>query len=266
MSEPTPDEIDPIECAQLLILGGHYRQAEDVLLTARRDAVADSEEDARCANGLGVVYKYLGRYDDARRAYEQARAVIEPADPAGPMMATLLHNLAGLAHSRGQSADGEADARRAVELRVALVGADHEDVAADLANLGVLLEAQGKFEEARACFERAVAIFERVRGRAHPEVAFNLGNLAAIAEARGRYEESQLLYDEALALQRDLLGSGHPETMRTLNNLAYLYRVSGRRAEAVAAYRTVVATLEPQVSADHPVLRAARAQLDREAV
>src|SRR5690242_14435518 len=56
-------------------------------------------------NGLGVVCKYLGAFDEAadwdRRALAIARRVLEAADP---WFATLYHNLGGLEHARGRHA------------------------------------------------------------------------------------------------------------------------------------------------------------------
>ncbi|WP_440073247.1 tetratricopeptide repeat protein [Streptosporangium sp. OZ121] len=253
------------DLAEVLLAKADYGASEELLLTAgehvARTLGAGSMEAAVCANDLGVLYKHLGRFREAREMYTRAGLILEWTAPGGHEMATLLHNLGGLAHGMGRPSEGEHHARRAVELRTALHGASHVHVAADLANLGALLEAQGKLNEAQACFHRAVEVFERAYGRAHHEVAVNLANLAAVAERRGDWVTSEGLYREALELQLQLAGTAHPQTMRTLGNLAHLYLVVGRREEAVAAYRRVVATLEPLVPADHPVLRSARRHL-----
>ncbi|MEO3809581.1 tetratricopeptide repeat protein [Sphaerisporangium sp. B11E5] len=253
------------DLAEAMLMLGAYDEAESILRTAGEYVAQmlgpDCVEVAVAANDLGVVHKTVGQPAEARRMYAEAHRILAGRDPESYEMATLLHNLAGLAHSEGRSAEGERDAREAVRLRTALLGAGHIDVAADLANLGALLEAQGKLDEAEACFDRALATFETVYGRRHREVAFNLGCLAAIAERRGLHARAEDLYLEALAIQRSVVGDDHPETMGTLNNLAYLYLVSDRHAKAREAYRTVVALLEPKVTADHPVLRSARGHL-----
>ncbi|MFF0271393.1 tetratricopeptide repeat protein [Kribbella sp. NPDC004536] len=246
---------------------GRYTDAEATLREARAQVMitigGDSLAAARASNDLGVVYKYLGRFADARQMYAHAQPIFEEHDPAGDMVASLFHNLAGLAHSEGRYAEGEVVSRDGLAMRIALHGNDHLLVAADTAALGGLLEAQGQFEAAAGCFRRAVEIFELAHGRRHPEVAINLSNLAAVSEAAGQFTEAEKLYNEALELERDLFGESHPETMRTLNNLAYLHRTAGRVDEAREAYRTVVAALAPRVPDDNPVLRAARNQLEK---
>ena len=59
------------------------------------------------ANALGVVYKYASDLDAAEAAYRRAVAAARGlADPDPLLEAGLLHNLGGLAHSRGDAAAG----------------------------------------------------------------------------------------------------------------------------------------------------------------
>jgi tetratricopeptide (TPR) repeat protein len=95
--------------------------------------------------------------------------------------ATLLHNLGGLAHARGDYAAAEAPARRAVEIRQAPLGINHPTVAADRAALAAILDALAQHEDAGALLEDALRTFECTYGPDHYEVAITANNLAAIA-------------------------------------------------------------------------------------
>jgi tetratricopeptide (TPR) repeat protein len=163
-----------------------YADSEAILRQALTLAKGlDALETATVLNTLAVLYKYTGRFDEARRMYRRALRIIQQARGAEhPDVATLYHNLGGLEHARGRHARGEPHARRAVAIREAALGPDHPDVAADKANLAALLDGQGKLDEAEGLYHQALVVFERVHGPDHYEVAVNLNNLAAIYDKR----------------------------------------------------------------------------------
>ena len=75
-------------------------------------AAVDVRASAALLNGLGVLHKYQGRYDEAEPAYRRALAIAEAAlGPDHPDVASLYHNLGGLEHARGNAARGEPWAR-----------------------------------------------------------------------------------------------------------------------------------------------------------
>ena len=136
---------------------------------------ADDPLLATVLNGLGIVYKYTGRFAEAEPLYRQALALVErTSGPDSPDAAGIHHNLGGLAHAAGRFADAEAPARRAVEIRLAALGPEHPEVAADRAALAAILDGLGRSDEAAALLAQALTVFERVlragplRGRRHP--------------------------------------------------------------------------------------------------
>ena len=107
-----------------------------------------------------MVLKYTGAFHEAAALYERAHAVLAlRLGPEHPEIATVLHNMGGLAHAAGRPADGEPAARRAVTIREASVGADHPTAAADRAALAAILDALGRHEEAAEMLEDALAVF-----------------------------------------------------------------------------------------------------------
>ena len=82
---------------------------------------------ASAANALGVVHKYSSDFDAAEAAYRRALAAVAGmADPDPLLAAGLLHNLGGLAHSRGDAATGIPLAERGAALRAG--GARHRAI------------------------------------------------------------------------------------------------------------------------------------------
>ena len=84
--------------------------------TARLSAVLDqasarlgeaSRAVVSAASALGVVYKYASDFDASEAAYRRAVTAARDLADRDPLLeAGLLHNLGGLAHSRGDAAAG----------------------------------------------------------------------------------------------------------------------------------------------------------------
>ncbi|MBB2911712.1 tetratricopeptide (TPR) repeat protein [Streptosporangium becharense] len=176
-------------------------------------SATDHERGATVRLALGVLCKETGRYGEAETYYRQALACLERHGDDHPLRADALHNLAGLAHARGDSG-GEAHARAAIEIRQRVSGPHHDHVAADLAVLGAVLTDQGRHAEAEKALRRAMDIFRERLGADHYEVAVCQVNLAYLDDLQGRTEEAGRRYRDALRIKRLTLDSGHPEVRR----------------------------------------------------
>ncbi len=247
----------------ILRIRGRYDDAEPWL----REAIAlgetslgtDDEDVVTAVNSLAVLFKYSGRFDDAAALYERALAAAERAGASDESLATLLHNIGGLEHARGDYARGEPAARRSVELRERALGPDHPAVAADVAALAAIVDGLGRHDEAEAMYLRALGTFERVYGPDHYEIAVNLNNLAGVRQAQGRLVDGEVLYRRALTIKEALLGSEHPDVALTLNNLALLLDAMGKTSEAEPLYQRALQILTDRLDPRHPkVLACAR--------
>ena len=146
-------------------LGARYRRRSDTaaaerayrraLRLAERGFPPDALETARVCNDLAVLLKYTGNFDEAAELYDRSLEVT--AARLGndhPEVATLLHNLGGVAHAAGRPADGEAPAREALHIRRHALGPDHPDTAADAAALAGILIALNRDDEATTLLTR----------------------------------------------------------------------------------------------------------------
>ena len=224
---------------------------------------ASDRRMAQVLNNHGVACKFAGRYDEGRRAYARALTVFDEAlvtDLA--LLATLLHNIAGLDHARGQPQHGEPRARLGLAIREAIVAPNHPDVAADLTALAAIVDAQGRFADADVMYARALAIFEQTAGPRPLDVAVALNNRGAIAQREGRTAEAETAYRRALAVKEAILGHHHPELAPPLNNLALLLRATGRQADAEAILRRAVRVAAPALGTAHPTVQTYRHNLD----
>jgi tetratricopeptide (TPR) repeat protein len=256
------DDIDRLTMQCLTGLGdvlrmlGRYGDAESPLREAIAIGEASLGEDdvdlVTAVNSLAVLFKYSGRFDEAAVLYVRALAAAEAAGADDDTIATLLHNIGGLEHARGNFAAGEPAARRSVELRERALGPDHPSVAADLAALAAIVDGQGRYDEAEAMYARAIETFERVYGPDHYEVAVNLNNLAGVRHAQDRADDAEALYRRALEIKERLLGADHPDVGLSLNNLGLLLEDAGRPEEAEQAFARALAIFETTLEAGHP--------------
>jgi tetratricopeptide (TPR) repeat protein len=210
------------------------------------------------ANSLGVVYKYASDFDAAESAYRRAAAAAQGlADPDPLIEAGLLHNLAGLAHSRGAAAAGIPLAERGATLRAEVLGPDHPDVARDLNALGALYHLDGRLGEAAQAYRRALAVFEDRYGPDHFEVAMTCANLAVLHADEGDFAQAETLGGRSLRILETVLGPDDAEVGLTLLNQAAAVAGQGRMTEATALASRSATILAARLPAGHPHLAAA---------
>jgi Tfp pilus assembly protein PilF len=98
------------------------------------------------------------------------------------------NNLGALHRHRGEVAEAERCYRRALSIKLALLGPEHPDVATTHHNLGVLHSGAANTEPARAAFARAHATFETAFGPDHPHTRASREELANL-ELRGGQQD-----------------------------------------------------------------------------
>ncbi len=182
--------------------------------------------------------------------------------------------------------------RRAVEIRLKVLGPHHLDTAHSIDSLGGLYHRQGMYGEAEPLFRLALAIREEVLPPDHPDIARGLTYLARLYLSQGRHQEAESTFQRALAIGERLpelretgvimsnlawfrnsqgmyaaaqhlhrraleirekaLGPAHPDTAESLNNLAALLDSQGKHAEAEPLYRRALLIFEKALGSGHP--------------
>ncbi|WP_433654975.1 tetratricopeptide repeat protein [Nocardia sp. CA-128927] len=243
---------------------GDYRQAEHALGQALLLAeAAGGALLGAVLTQLGITAKELGAFDRAAQHYARLRQFYDETGATPAEFAALSHNLAGLAHARGDYSDAETYARRAVDTRRGTPRTNPVDLAQDLAVLAAALAGQGRHEQARTLLNEALAICRTARPPRHYEIAVQLHNLAAIEQTLGDTDTADRHYRQALAIKERLLGSDHPEIALLTNNLATLLHQQERYTEAAAYHRRALAIATHTFAPEHPVVVAIRHNIAR---
>jgi serine/threonine-protein kinase len=143
-------------------------------------------------------------------------------------------------------------AERALALRLAQLGEDHEEVATSYNNLGVLMRTKGDYAESRRYHEKALDIRRRVLPDMHPQTGLSLNNLGALEYAEGNFARAAEYFSESLDLNRQVNGPAHHDTIASLNNLGFMKLRLGKLDEARQTLTDVYDYWVAQDKAEHP--------------
>jgi tetratricopeptide (TPR) repeat protein len=248
---------------------GNYRLADELVRSAidtlERECDERGPEMAVLLNELGMIGKYFGNFDEAEDAYRRALAIHSGSgDMFSANVASLLHNLAGLAHARGDAADAEPLARLGILIRSALPTPGPLAVAQDRAALAAILIDLDRLTEANEILSQTLRTYEEVYGPVHYEVAVALHNLGSLLFRQGRWAEAADTLRRALAMKTYVLGTGNPDLAITMHNLACceLELEPGETDSVRELLQRAVEILEASVAPSHPTLASCRAKLD----
>lgn len=184
-----------------------------------RKAVRLNPGDATYQYHLGLAYSALGRFDEARAAYQAAVS-------RNPRYIDAYNNLGVLWRGHGRPDEAIACYEKVIALDPGYVAA--------WASLGAALKDAGRFDESLSCCLRALEL--------DPNHGGALGNLAATLSELKRYDEAIACARKAIALD--------PGAVDAYNNLGGALRDQGKLDEAEACYRQALA-LRPQEAVLH---------------
>ena len=191
---------------------GRWDAAIDALQEAHRLArtlPGPSRLRATTANNLGTTLIYLGRNGDALTYLERSLTNWRGLDRAdSPGALTVMGNLAGLRHQRGDLADAEALYRETLRRRIERYG-DSGALAAMHLNLGSLLMLTDRIEEGERHIAEGLAMIERFEGRDSVSYTRGLQARARLDREAGRFARAREEIGRVVARFTDQVGPDH---------------------------------------------------------
>ena len=188
----------------------------------------DRVEESWSLNHLGRVYSEIGNKEQARLYYEQALQICQEE---GDRLgeAAALNNLGRVYGALEQKEQEQQYYQRALD--ISREEGDRRGEAATLNNLGRVLDDLGQPDKAQASFEQALRIFREI-GNIKGE-SWALNNLGKICSELGQQEQARKYLEQALLLRREVDRRG---VGRTLNNLGAVHVRLDQYEQARACY------------------------------
>lgn len=163
-----------------------------------------------------------------------------------PMVQARLFEVMGRVHSSMEESDqARMMMARSLELRRALLGEDHPEVATGYFHYADILRNARDYLAADSIARRALAIRRTVLGAQDTSVATSLLQLSALAIYRTDPEDAERLAREAVDILQSAVPVGDRRLPVAMQQLASVVRRRGRSAEAETLLRQAIALLMP---------------------
>jgi len=166
--------------------------------------------------------------------------------------ASLFGNLGNYLRTIADYVSAKFAHERALKIREAMFGSNHENVALSLNNLGSVLQALGDLNGAKINYERALKIDEAAFGPGHPNVATDVNNLGLVLQASGDLNGAKTNYERAIKIWEANLGTEHPQVAIGVNNLGLVLQASGDLNGAKINLERAIKIWEANLGSEHP--------------
>jgi tetratricopeptide (TPR) repeat protein len=253
------------EIAELRLRNGELAAAGALRRRALNIAIArfgsESPSAAEAMVAVALVDIDRRRYLDAEPLLIAAEIILEErVTPDHPAMAAALAALARVALARGEPAEAEALAERAVAIaRRNPHGRSTEPLRA----YGAALATRERFAEAEPVLREALGQDREHYGPEGLATARSLAQLANAELRAHRFAEALPLIQQAAAIDQARLGPAHPFVADDLLDLGLVYDGLKRTADARRAFAAAVEVLERGVGRDTPRVAYAELELAR---
>jgi len=246
----------------LLLLAG-FAVAQEVQLRRvieERDRTARERDRAnRITEFMTSMFKVSdpgearGNSVTAREILDKASKEIETGLARDPELQAQLMHLMGTVYDKlGLYPRAEALLRRAVDIRLQVLGAQNPDSLRSADQLAWVVLQQGRYAEAEKLVRETVETQSRVLGPEKQATLDSMTTLASVYRLEGRLAESEKLNRQTLDIERRVLGREHPDTLATMENLATVLDTEGHHAEAERAYRETLEIERRLKGPEHP--------------
>jgi CHAT domain-containing protein/Flp pilus assembly protein TadD len=186
---------------------------------------------------LGMLYKYLGKYELAEKLYLVAMETDKTMYGTSHIeYASSCNNIGLLYKEIGKYTHAEPLLLTAQKIFEKQYGKKSREYATALNNLALLYQAQGKLDIAEEYFIQAIDTDKSIFGTQHPEYASGNNNLASLYMEKAEYAKAETLYKKALLIREKVLGKKHYSYINTCNSLALCYHIQKKYKDAEELY------------------------------
>jgi CHAT domain-containing protein/tetratricopeptide (TPR) repeat protein len=249
-----------------LCASAHYNEAESLFTLARQINTEiqgpECNDVARNTVNLAILYKELGRYEEAIKSFHEALAIFRKnVDPHDAIIGTCLHNLCYTLWESGYLAEAGLACESSYTIWSKAYGTENPNIARNLSMRANIYYDQKRYHEAESLYTESLRIREKTLGPSHPEVATVLNGLSTVYWSTGQYDKSIEYLTRALDIWTESLGASHPRNAIALMNLADSYRHLGRKDESLAMLNKALNIVKAAYGENHPNIASIYSQM-----
>jgi tetratricopeptide (TPR) repeat protein len=147
-------------------------------------------------------------------------------------------------------------AEKALNNRIKVYGAEHQNVATAYTNKAASLQILGRLGEALVANEQAFTIYTKVLGVDHPNTINSRSWKAGILQTQGKLEEALVIHSEVLESSKRVLGEDHIDTVGAMSYKGGCLLYLKRHDEALPLYNQAITITKRTLGENHPDLAA----------
>ncbi len=284
---------------------GRYEEAAALygaaIATLEREMDGDSVGFASELMGLGQVYQFQDRPEDAEALFRTVLRLKEDAGAEEPFVAHAIHNLGVVLADQSRYGESEQVHFEALATWRGLFPGGHPEIARSYEAIARVVAMQSRWSEADSLYREAVDRWSEQYGDEHTQIAairanqanlryfagdfdaaaeayrdgiriwrsnderrllgIGLRNLGIIERERRDYESADTLLAAALQLRRELNGDVHTSVAEVHSAIAGLRNQQGRHQEAEGHARTAVEQYDALLEPRHRLIYNASLEL-----
>ena len=203
------------------------------------------------------TYENLG---SCQALFPHAKSAIAHRPKMGDSLiewASLMHNVAWYAWSKGSAVEAIQLSETALEVRKKILGQEHEKTLTSMGMVCSSYNLGGRCKEAEEMQVRVVETMKRVLGKEHRETLINIDNLAIMTYWRQeRWKEAEELQVQVMETMKRVLGKEDPDTLISVINLTLTYMNQGYWKKAEELQVQVVEITKSVLGKEHPIIPA----------
>lgn len=217
------------------------------------EAILKAKQPTVVADGLIKAAAACAQAGDNNLEVDLLELAIDLRRQAGPKLLSTADALDRLGQTRRRAKDfvgATALCREALQIREAILGRRHRDLAKTLYQLAELGCELADYRGAKSLSLRAIAIERATLDDNAALLADTLMLIARTETALGDFAAAVAHCEEAVQIETTRYGRGHPALVRPLNALTAVYQWAGRPAEALENAKRVVSIGESNFEAN----------------
>ncbi|MGW7086118.1 FxSxx-COOH system tetratricopeptide repeat protein [Streptomyces sp. NPDC054871] len=229
-------------------------QAWDTWLTIFGE---EDQQTVLMGQWLCIMYRVVGRYDDAAALVDQLKGIYErtaPADREDTREDALdaIQLEAAVRRVEGHFALGAELDETAFERARRAFGEDDPTTMNIAHNLGVSLRLTGEFRRALELDRHTLGLKMRLFGRDDQRTLVTENSVAIDVRETGDYVGARALQEAVLGAFRDVFGRANPSTVGVLRQLSESYRKEGDHARSLELATEAYALFTRRYGDTHP--------------